>query len=378
MKIASLVCAYPPYAGGIAGSAKQINQILESQGHSVTVFAPSTLKPWLKLGHGAFMPQLLWRLRGFDCLYLHYPFFGTAEVVWLFKLLNPNIKLIIHYHMDVRQTSWLTKLLSLPSRLIRSSLLKQAKLIISASFDYLASSQIKKYFKNNPQQFLELPFAIDTNYFQPKLIHRHFDNQVMVKAQKIVNYVTDKFIRSRALNLIFVGGLDQAHYFKGVDNLLQALFLSTRKNWRLKIVGSGNLRPRYEALTKKLLLTNRVKFTGRLSDSDLLRALQNADLLILPSINSNEAFGIVLIEALACGVPVLASDLPGVRSVFTDGQEGLLVAPNNIEDLREKIDFILDNETIRKRMAQAARDLAVKRYDNQRLNQQLFKLFRSL
>ena len=143
-------------------------------------------------------------------------------------------------------------------------------------------------------------------------------------------------------------------------------------------MGSGNLRPRYEALTKKLLLTNRVKFTGRLSDSDLLRALQNADLLILPSINSNEAFGIVLIEALACGVPVLASDLPGVRSVFTDGQEGLLVAPNNIEDLREKIDFILDNETIRKRMAQAARDLAVKRYDNQRLNQQLFKLFRSL
>lgn len=376
MKIASIVCAYPPYAGGIGNSARQINELLGNK-HDISVFTPFTTKPWLRYGHGAFMPQLLWKLKKFDCLYLHYPFFGTAEIVWFFKLLNPQKKLIIHYHMDVKQASWITKLLSLSGLLIRASLLKQAEIIVTASLDYIKSSQIKNYYEKNPNKFREIPFAVDTKKLQPKLINRLTENQILAKAQKIVHYVNDKFIKKNIVNLIFVGGLDQAHYFKGIDILLEALFLSTHTNWRLKIIGDGDRRFAYEEKSRRLLLNDKIEFTGRLSDADLLRSLQNADLLILPSINNNEAFGIVLIEALACGVPVLASDLPGVRKVFEEGVQGLLAKPNDVNDLKNKIELILTNEQLRRQIALGARNLAEEKYNLELMKERLENLLPS-
>jgi hypothetical protein len=104
MKIASIVCAYPPYAGGMGNSAKQINELLSDK-HEIKTFTPYTTKAFLRYGHGAFFPQLLWQLKKFDYIYLHYPFFGTAEIVWLFKIFHKKQKLIIHYHMDVKGLS---------------------------------------------------------------------------------------------------------------------------------------------------------------------------------------------------------------------------------------------------------------------------------
>lgn len=375
MRIASIVCAYPPYAGGIGNSAQQINQLLEDQ-HEITTFTPSTTKPWLRYGHGAFLPQLFWKLKKFDYIYLHYPFFGSAEVVWFFKLFFKKPKLILHYHMDVKGLNILASILSWPSRLILNSLLKQAETVVSASFDYLKSSDIKNYYEKHSFKFKEIPFSIDTNKFQVKLIDRRQTNSALAKAQEIVHFIDEKFIKRNRTNLLFVGGLDQAHYFKGVDVLLNALFLTTYKNWRLKIVGDGNLRLKYESLAQKLQIDNKIEFAGKLSEADLIRSFQKADLLILPSINSNEAFGIVLIEALACGVPVIASNLPGVRSVFSDHVEGLVCEPNSSDDLRKKLEFIFNNEKLRKLMSRAARRLAEEKYDLNKIKNKLELLFK--
>lgn len=375
MKIASIVCAYPPYAGGIGNSAQQINQLLEGE-HEITTFTPSTTKAWLRYGHGAFLPQLFWKLNKFDYIYLHYPFFGSAEVVWFFKLFFKKPKLILHYHMDVKGLSPLASILSLPSRLILSSLIKQSKIIVSASLDYIKSSDIKKYYKKHSHKFREIPFSIDTEKFQVKLLDRHQDNKAMARAQEIVHYINNKFIKRDRINLLFVGGLDQAHYFKGVEILLNSLFLTTHKDWRLKIVGEGNLRLKYEELAQKLKIDKKVEFTGKLSDADLVRTLQNSDLFILPSINGNEAFGIVLIEALACGVPVIASNLPGVRQVFDDHVQGLLVEPGNIQDLKKKLEFIFNNEEMRRVMSLAARRLAEEKYDLKKMKNSLELLFK--
>ena len=374
MKIASIVCAYPPYAGGIGNSAQQINQLLEGQ-HEISTFTPSSVKPWLRMGHGAFLPQLLWKLKKFDYIYLHYPFFGTAEVVWFFKLFFRKPKLIVHYHMDVEGLSPLAKILSLPSRFILNSLLNQAETIVSASFDYIQNSDIKKYYKKNPNKFREIPFGIDTNKFQVKLINRHLENKAIARAQEIVHYINDKFIKRNKINLLFVGGLDQAHYFKGIEVLLNSLFLTTNKNWNLKIVGEGDLRLSYEELAKHLKIDKKVEFAGKLNEADLIRAFQNADLFILPSINNNEAFGIVLIEAMACGVPVIASNLPGVRSVFSDHVQGLLAEAGNAEDLKKKLEFIFNNEEMRRVMSLAARRLAEEKYDLNKMKIKLEILF---
>jgi len=375
MKIAQVVCAYPPYKGGIASSAYSISQILSDE-HEITTFAPQTIKPWLKHGHGAFIPQLFFKLHKFDYIYLHYPFFGTAEIVWFYKLFFKQPKLIIQYHMDVKNLSFLTRLLSLPSILIRHSLFKQAELIVSASLDYVSSSQIKNIYKKYPEKFKEIPFGIDLKKFQPKIIEKSSDNKIEAYAKKIVSFINDKVLKKNRLNLIFIGGLDKAHYFKGINILLNSLFLLEPNSWRLQIIGDGDLRSEYEALSKKLLLESRVNFRGKLSEEDLIRSLQNSDLLVLPSINNNEAFGIVLIEALACGVPVVASDLPGVRRVFSNNKEGLLFKTGDAEDLKNKLEFILKNESKRKEMSVAARELAEKTYSLSVMENNLKKIFK--
>ncbi len=373
MKIASIVCTFPPYAGGIGNSAFRINKLLEDK-HEITVFTPATIKPWLHYGLGAFIPQLFWKLNKFDYIYLHYPFFGTAEVVWFFKLFFKRPKLIIHYHMDVDGLSPLARLLSWPNYLIRRSLLNQADTIITASFDYIKNSRIKNYYQAHPEKFKEIPFGVDTEKFRPKMADRAA-NDLIAKAQAIVNYINDKFIKKRRLNILFVGGLDSAHYFKGVEILLNALFLSTNRNWNLKIVGDGNLRPHYEETAGHLKIDNQVEFAGNLPEPELIRAFQEADLFVLPSINRNEAFGLVLIEALACGVPVIASDLPGVRRVFENNKQGLVVEAGDIKDLTKKLEFIFNNENLRKEMAAAARRLAEQKYDLKKIKDRLESLF---
>ncbi len=374
MKIAQIVCAWPPGAGGIGQSAYRLNELL-NQKYEIVNFNPKTVKPWLKYGHGAFLPQILWRLSKFDYIYLHYPFFGTAEIVWLYKLIFSRPKLILHYHMDVQQRNIFTKILSLPSILIRQQLLKQADIIVTSSLDYVKNSQIKKYYQKRPDKFKEIPFAVDLNKFKVKDLNQISSNKLIAKTKKIIHYINDKFIKRHRLNLLFVAALDKAHYFKGLNVLIEALADLKQYHWQLEIVGDGDQKKFYQKLSNELGLGKQIKFRGQISDEDLIRAYQESDLLILPSINNNEAFGIVLIEALACGVPVIASNLPGVRKVFNNYQEGLLVDVANKTDLSKKIEFIFNNEKLRKSMAIAARQLAHKKYGLNLMKKKLERLF---
>ncbi|MFA6194172.1 MAG: glycosyltransferase [Patescibacteria group bacterium] len=375
MKIASIVCAFPPYAGGMGNSADRISQILRTE-HEVIDFTPYNTKPWLKYGHGSVLGSLLWRLKSFDYIYLHYPYFGTAEIVWLFKIFHKKPKLIIHYHMDVVGLNPLAKILSLPSRFIRASLLKQAELIVTASLDYVKHSQIKDGYGAHPEKFREIPFSVDLDKFRPSGMKTPANNILLAKAKEIVNFVSAKFIKKDRFDLLFVGALDTAHYFKGVDVLLRAAAGLGGLNFELTIAGEGDKRPEYEALALRLNLNKKVRFVGKLSETELVRAYQKADLLILPSINGNEAFGIVLIEALACGAPVMASNLPGVRQVFNDGEEGLLIEPGSVFDLEQKLRLFMSDKLRPGEMAEKARALAEKKYGDNLMKTKFRELFK--
>lgn len=375
LKIANIVCAFPPYKGGIPNSAKQVAELLSDK-FEVENFHPNNLKPLLRRGHGAFAPGLFFKLRNFDYIYLHYPFFGSAEVVWFFKLFYKKPRLIIHYHMDVKNLKFAEKLLSFPSRLILKSLLKQAELIVSASFDYVKNSKIKNYYNLRPDKFKEIPFAINLEKFKPKEIKKAGGAGLIAKAKSFVNFVNNQFIKKDKIEFIFVGGLDAAHYFKGLENLIKALSF-TPGNWSLNIIGDGDLRKKYEEDVYKVGLEKKIFFKGKLSDSELIRAYQDADCLILPSVNNNEAFGIVLIEAMACGLTLIASDLPGVRSVFTNEREGLLVKPGDVLSLKEALEKIINDRSLRKSMSLAARELATKKYSEEKMKSRLEGLFKS-
>lgn len=385
MKIAQVVCTYPPYSGGIGQSAKRFADILESE-HELTTFtlkpkietAFSTettkyLNPVFRHGHGALPFSLLLSLRKFDCIYLHYPFFGASEIVWLFLLFHPKKKLIIHYHMDTNDLSWFLKPLALPSLIIRKNLFKKAKTITVSSLDYIKNGQLSNLAARYPKKFEEIPFGLDTNLYTPKIpIGGH---GLIAKTKEIVNFVTKNFIKRGQVSLLFVGGLDSAHYFKGLSVLFEALAKIEHKYWRLNIVGSGNLLEAYTEQVNFLGLNNKVKFLGRLEEEALVRTYQTSDIFILPSINRHEAFGLVLTEAMSCGVPVIASNLPGVRQVFRNELDGLLAEPGDAQDLAEKIAKLIGNEPKRQAMGKSARLYAVSRYSLENIADKLKKVF---
>jgi glycosyltransferase involved in cell wall biosynthesis len=368
LKFAQITCVYPPYKGGIANSALRYASLLRSAGHKVETFTISRqdfkdqqndivcLKALPGLGNGGFLPQLFFCLKGFDRVILHYPFFGASEIVWLLKRFfwKNKKKLFIHYHMDAELPNFFLKILSLPSVLIFNSLFKSADKIICASLDYAEGGKLKSIYKKTPDKFIEIPFGVDIDKFKPKrrdLLSDHKKN-------------------NREFTVLFVGGLDKAHYFKGVNVLLEAV--AKIENCRLNVVGSGDLREEYEERSRGLGIAERVDFLGNISDEDLPKKYQEADCLVLPSLNKSEAFGIVLVEALASGLPVIASDLPGVREVFENGRQGLFSAPGDSDSLAEKIKYLSENIFIREKMMLEARKLAEEKYNQKVIERKLF------
>jgi glycosyltransferase involved in cell wall biosynthesis len=162
--------------------------------------------------------------------------------------------------------------------------------------------------------------------------------------------------------VLFVGGLDTPHYFKGVDVLLNSLKCIADPSVKMLIVGDGNLRETYMTLSRDLGLAGRVTFCGRVSDELLPAHYALSDLVVLPSTTRGEAFGIVLLEGMASGKPVIASNLPGVRTVVDDGENGLLVNPRDAVDLTAKICELASNRSLREEMGARGREKVEKKY----------------
>jgi len=416
MKIAQIVCTFPPYKGGIGNSAYQFAGVLAKQGHEATVFTPDytspltpllnrrrefagenkeqevdpvrkvspvggfrpqtatdfsspricqrffsngvkivRLKPLLKYGNAAFLPQLLWKLKGFDIVHLHYPFYGAAEIVILRKILfSRKMNLVVHYHMDSVAKGIKGFIFKLYQWFVLPILASQAKLITCASLDYVKHSALADYYKNHQKKFRQICFGVDLEQFVVYYDHKNKDRR-----EKII---------------LFVGGLDKAHYFKGLENLLKAVKMIKQDfpaELKLNIVGEGDLKPYYQNLARKLGIGKQVYFTEDVDNSRLVDYYNYCDAVVLPSINKGEAFGLVLLEAMACAKPIIASNLPGVRSIFKNGEHGLLVQPGSVDDLADKLKIILSDKELAQKMGQAGRKLVEDKYTWEKVGKRL-------
>ena len=125
----------------------------------------------------------------------------------------------------------------------------------------------------------------------------------------------------------------EAHdHGKNIDKLLQAFALLPQDvEAALEIVGDGALRPRLQALSGTLEGSERVRFLGRVSDGERDKAYRRASAFVLPS--AKEGFGIVYLEAWKHGLPVICGHSGGARDIVTDGEDGLVVDPENVADL---------------------------------------------
>lgn len=369
MKIARVVCVYQPYKSGMTTTAYNLTLEEHKLGYEIVVFTPDYglsawektsqknvywISPIFKYGNAAFVPQLFWLLRKFDYIFLQYPFFGGAEVIFLLKkFFNKKVKLILRYEMDVVGSGWLQKFFSFYARFFLPKIIASADKVLVSSFDYARNSAIKDYYQKFPNKFVETGLGVDVKRFQP----RDKDNNLL----KSLNISPDDFV------LLMVGGLDRAHYFKGVENMLRALaekeLLAIKEKLKLLIIGQdGDLKEYYQNLILKLNLTNQVKLLSSVSDQDLPLYYNLSDLFVFPSIDRSEAFGLVLLEAQASGVPCVVSDLPGVRRTIIPEKTGLLVSPNNVSDLAQKIKYLFQNPLKRKEFGVSGRQNVLSKY----------------
>ena len=289
------------------------------------------------------------KLKDFQAVILQYPFFGGMRQVYLAKK-KYNFKLILNYNMDLVGAGWKGLIFSYASKFFLPKIIQAADFVLASSLDYAQHSRLGRYWRDDEQKFQIIANGVDTTKFSPS---------PRLSEENII---------------IFVGALDRAHYFKGVENLIRAVSQIKRDDYKVIIVGAGDMLVHYQALVQSLVITDKIKFVGRASEEEKIKYYQDALATVLPSIDQSESFGIALAESLACGTPVIASDSPGVRSVFSEAKTGFKIKAGDIADLAEKLEYVLNNPDKISAMRPDCRLVAVEKYDWEKIGDKLAKL----
>jgi glycosyltransferase involved in cell wall biosynthesis len=215
-----------------------------------------------------------------------------------------------------------------------------------AAYVYLAESLIPHCYKNNQFAVLSPSSSRDLLAFG-----------IPAERQTIIPPGTDtaRFRPDPSLkreNLILhVGRLKR---YKSTDQLLQAakLLSAKRQDFRVKIVGDGDDLPRLRALSAELALDRFVEFTGFVPEEDKIKLYRQSALLVENSIK--EGWGLIVMEANACGTPVVSSRSPGLVDAVDEGRTGFLYQYGNVPELAQRIEQLLDNPALRAEMGRNA------------------------
>jgi glycosyltransferase involved in cell wall biosynthesis len=154
----------------------------------------------------------------------------------------------------------------------------------------------------------------------------------------------------RKSNELVIGTVGRLEKVKGISYLLLAMKIILTKfpHTRLEIVGDGSQAGELVEITKNLGISNSVKFFGKFTD--VIPFYNKMDIFILPSIL--EGFGIVLLEAMAAGIPVVASDVDGIREVVIQGESGILIPPKNPDAIASAIIQLIENPQLVKSLVE--------------------------
>jgi glycosyltransferase involved in cell wall biosynthesis len=171
----------------------------------------------------------------------------------------------------------------------------------------------------------------------------------------LVNYAVDHAVHRRTgvprSPTPLIGYFGRLKKYKSIDHLLQALplVLSRHPGLRTLIVGEGDDRPRLEALARELGVDRNVEFTGFVDEQRKVELLQQMWAKVTTS--SKEGWGLTVLEANACGTPVIASDVPGLRDAVKKDETGILYPYGNVDELAARIVQIISDEPLRMRLA---------------------------
>ncbi|MDO8499448.1 MAG: glycosyltransferase family 4 protein [bacterium] len=347
MKIAHVVSTFPPKIGGMGSVCYEEAMLAKRHGHEPTVFTLNyghepipeyafpvvRLSAFPRLGDAGFVPRLFNRLKDFDLVHLHYPFYGGAEWVYLAKILKHK-KYVVTYHMDAAPTDISKKIVrTVYDWILPKLILQNAEKIITVDAGHFSQSKFSSSISKD--KIVEIANGVDLDIFKPA--------EVADPNQK--------------KTVLFVGNLIPV---KRLDILLAVMVNLT--DAELLVVGGNYQEKYYKQMAIDLGVSDRVKFLGAIGNQEELAKYYNlADCVVIPSVA--ESFSLVAAEAMASGQIIVASDTPVFRHRIQDGQDGFLVTHGSVENFMDKIKMVLAmSETERKNISVAARKKAVANY----------------
>ncbi|MBC7260476.1 MAG: glycosyltransferase, partial [Chloroflexi bacterium] len=364
MKILYIYKDYYPVVGGIENHIRMLAEALAQQGHQVQVLVTHpTARTHVEEINGVqvfkagrlatissapiSLSLFAWahRLEA-DIAHLHFPY-PIGELAYL--LAGRSRKMVITYHSDIVRQKYLLQVY----KPFLYRLLARADKITVSSPNYIQSSP---YLRPLADKCVVIPHGTDLQRFAET-------EAVRQRAKEIRGRYATPLI-------LFVGLL---RYYKGLSFLIEAMPAIAAT---LLIVGQGPEGKKWQALSQQLGLGEKVVFLGRVSDEELVALYHACDVFVLPAIHRSESWGAVQVEAMACGKPVISTELgTGTSFVNVHGQTGFVVPPKDSAALAEAINTLLQNEPLRKEMGQRARQRAFSEFSLPTMVERVLNLY---
>jgi glycosyltransferase involved in cell wall biosynthesis len=353
---------YPPHAGGMESHLELLCRLTRGDADvSVVVSAdgartvrevrggiPVTrVGTRLTLASASFNPGMAREIRRADAdvVHFHHP---NPPAVLSYLAARPRGRLVVTYHSDIVRQRILGPLFS-P---ILDRFLARADAIVASSPDYAASSPV---LRRHAARVRVIPFGIDAEEMQ------------RVDAGEVA-----AIRQQHGERIVFAAG--RLVYYKGFEYLVRAM---RRVDGRLLIAGDGPLRTALRRLADDEGVAGRVTLLGPVPD--LRPYYHAARVFALPSIARSEAFGIVQLEAMACGLPVVNTALDtGVPFVSPHGVTGLTVAPADADALARAVTRLLDDAALRERLGRAGRARVAGELSAQAMARRTLALYRNV
>lgn len=359
MKVTLVNSFFPPWRGGAETYAFSLAEALVTRGHQVTVHCGCT--PLLagrssragisivrhrvitKVYGTPVMPSLIHELRNVDSDVLHGNF-PSPFIAFTVAATSRSLRIpaVLTWHNDLPPvTSAARVLIETHDRIILPRYIQVYRRIIATSEYYARRSRIL----HSLQRLVQVvPNGVDCTRFNPA----QYSNIVREKLQ-----LGDKF------TVIFVAALTKWHRYKGLDVLLKAFrHLTQVHDAKLIVVGDGELKTYYKSISHSLGLDSSVCFVGDVNDAELPQYYSASNASVLPSKDMSEGFGLTLLEANACGIPVIATEVGGIPSVVKNGHNGILVPPNDPQSIAGAILTLIKSPKVARGLGRNGRKFA--------------------
>lgn len=346
MKILQINKFYHPFIGGIETIVKQLSEGINGKDNikidvlscnnraktirtyinGVYVIKASSVGTLLSMPVSFSFFFILKRIyKQYDLIHVHLPFPLAELGLWLIK---PKQKIIVTYHSDIVRQRFFALALTRLNRWF----LSHAEKIVVSNPNIIETSKVLMDFKT---KCTVISFGVDTKKFSP-------DNGSKQSIEQIKKKYGDRIV-------LFVGRLV---YYKGIEYLIEAMKGIDAK---LLLIGEGPLKRFLTRKINRMGLANKVSILPYQPQNELVNFYISSTVLVLPSIYRSEAFGIVILEAMACGLPVISTELgTGTSYANQNGITGFVVPLRNSDAINNSLNILFSDKSLLIKMRESA------------------------